>query len=297
MNYYNTKGEIIYTAGVNQNESRSFVREVTDMNGNQVTIPIDSEAYSKINQNLASNELFQNWQWQQTDGTIKDWDSFYNTTIRQDMNLYPIVRKVTVLDAKGNEMDVTGSDDKEADIILTANKDKVDAFLNTKYEQSSLTVHVEDMYYKADGEYDTDNIEGVEVRLFKDTNNSRDPIAADNTNGNGDVTVNFFGEITIKRNAAEEDAKDDVFIFEILDENENVVNEILLAPGESKTVKVPYGNYKAIQKKDWAWRYISGLSVDVKINNDNVKTVIGYEEGRAIHKWFDSMTYVDNEYK
>ena len=76
-----------------------------------------------------------------------------------------------------------------------------------------------------------------------------------------------------------------------------MVTEILLSQGETKTIKVPYGNYKISEKDNWSWRYLSILYDVTSINNNNNKAELTFEETRGITKWFDAMTLVDNEYK
>ena len=291
VNYYNTKGEIIYTVNVYENEDRSFVREVVDNDENQVTIPIDYKAYEEINKNLESNQLFQNWQWQQINGTITKWEDFYNKNIKQDMDLYPIVRELSVKDAEENEIDIIGTEE-EPNIIFASDSEKIYVCLNMVYEQSKLTIHVEDIFYKANSEYYVESKNGIAVSLFKNNDITQEVIKSGNTDENGDLIVKLFGEVVITRKTTEENNTEDLFIFEILDKDNNVINEVLVSQGESKTVKIPYGNYTVIQKKDWAWRYIQGLSEKFSINNNTNNASIVYEEKRTITKWFDSMSYI-----
>jgi len=134
------------------------------------------------------------------------------------------------------------------------------------------------------------------VVLYKNIDVAQGEIQSSTTDDNGDAFISLFGEVVITRAEPEED-NNDVFIFKILDDDNNLVNEIILSQGESKTIKIPYGSYKVIQKDDWAWRYIGGLSEDININNNNFEINIIYDEERTINKWFDSMTYIDNLYK
>ena len=75
-----------------------------------------------------------------------------------------------------------------------------------------------------------------------------------------------------------------------------MINEILLSQDESKVIKIPYGNYKLKQKKNWAWRYTQEINEEYTISNNSYKLNIIFNEARGIIKWFDSMTYISNQY-
>lgn len=296
INYYNTEGEIIYSSKAYQDEPRTFVQEVPDIDGNNVTIPVDYEVYSKIYEGLKSNELFQNWQWQQENGTIVKWDDFYNKTIEQDMNLYPIIRVVTVKDSNDNQIDVLGTEEEEPNIIVGADKEKIYACFNMTYQQPNLVVHIEDFLYKANGENDIEYPQNVEVSLYKDNDITQEAITTVNTDENGNATISLFGELVITTNISDENSNYDLFIFEIINNSTLITKEVLVADNQTKIVKVPYGSYKIIQKEEWAWRYAQDLNETININNNNSKVNITYEEERTTNKWFDSMTYINNEY-
>ncbi len=293
--YHNTKGEIIHNVNVHQDEHRSFVNEVIDDQGNSITVPIDSEAYDKIYKTLESNEIFQNWQWQQSDGTLVNWDNFYNKNINQTMNLYPMIRKITAKDSFGNEIDVIGTQEQEPYIILGTDKEQVYVCFNTEYEQPNLTIHIENVSYKDNGS-DIEFTEGIKVNVYSNTNIEEKILGTANTDVNGDATINFYGEIVITKNAGNEDSIKDLFIYEILDKDNNVINEVLISQGESKTVIVPYGNYTIRPRLNWAWRYNKDLNKNIKVNNKNIITNIVFDDTRNNNKWFDSMTHIDNLY-
>ena len=296
VNYYNTKGEIIYTADVKQDENRTFVNEILDEEGNKVITPIDYEAYKKIGESLNLNESFRNWQWRQSNGTLVQWEDFYNKTITQDMNLYPIVRKISAQDADGNEIDVIGTAEKQPDIVLGTGNEKIYAYFNINYEKPSLTIHVEDICYVDNTEASIEYPKDIEVTLYKNNNIMEEYLANKKTDENGDVKIDFVGEITISVNTGEGN-REDSFIFQVLDKDNNIVNEIILSQGESQNIKISYGNYKVVEKNDWSWRYINEFYKDVNVHNNNNKISITYEEKRGINKWFDSTTHVDNQYK
>lgn len=116
------------------------------------------------------------------------------------------------------------------------------------YNQPNITIHVEDISYKADGVYDVEYPEGIEVNVFRDKDITQIPIESEKTNQNGDAIINFYGEITITQNKSEQSFGEDLFIYQIIDEQSNIVSEILLSQGESETVKLPYGIF-TVKKK------------------------------------------------
>ena len=62
-------------------------------------VPIDYEAYQNIYESLELNQIFINWQWQESDDNVVQWDDFYDKNINQDMNLFPIIRNISVIDS------------------------------------------------------------------------------------------------------------------------------------------------------------------------------------------------------
>ena len=295
VNYFNTRGEIIYSASINENEDRTFVNEILDEDGNKIMVPIDYEAYQNIYESLELNQIFINWQWQESDDNVVQWDDFYDKNINQDMNLFPIIRNISVIDSDKNNLDVIGSGDKKPDVVIGTDGTKIYAYFNITYTKPSLTVHVEDIYYENDGNTIIKYPKGFEVDFYKNSDITVNTYASALTDENGDAVINFFGEITISVKSGE--SNNDSFVFQVIDEEENLVTEILLSQGETKTIKVPYGNYKISEKDNWSWRYLSILYDVTSINNNNNKAELTFEETRGITKWFDAMTLVDNEYK
>ena len=121
--------------------------------------------------------------------------------------------------------------------------------------------------------------------FYKNSDITVNTYASALTDENGDAVINFFGEITISVKSGE--SNNDSFVFQVIDEEENLVTEILLSQGETKTIKVPYGNYKISEKDNWSWRYLSILYDVTSINNNNNKAELTFEETRGITKWFE----------
>ena len=291
INYYNTKGEIIYSVGVKQDENRTFVNETLDNQGNKVETPIDYMAYQNIMNGLNLNETFKNWEWKKSDGSIVSWEDFYDVKIEQNMDLYPIVRKITVKDSENNEIDTIGINGNLPDIVLGTYNEKVYAYFNIDYNKPSLTFHVEDISYSNNLRND---IKDVEVILYKNNDITQESLANKNTDENGIAFIELLGELTINIDTKEENG--DMFIFQVLDKDQNIVNEIVLSQGESKTIKLHYGEYKILEKNNWSWRYDGEFTKDISLNNNSNKTSVVYENTRSILKWFDFMGKKENNY-
>lgn len=252
-------------------------------------VPIDVQAYQEINNHLEKNENFINWQWEKSTNTIIDWNEFFDKTIMQDMNLYPIISKVTIKNEENDEIDVLGSLEKEPDILISWNKQDAQLIFNIEYFMKNLKIHIEKISYNSSKNATIEFMNNINVTLLNNKE-SQETIITDKTDNNGDLTINLIGEVEISR---KDSNNKDVYIFNILNENNEIINEILLSQGESKIVRIPYGKYKIVQKKDWAWRYFEDLGKEICITNYNEKFNILYDEERIINKWFDSMSYIN----
>ena len=293
INYYDTNGNVIYSVGVTQDENRTFVNEVMDDEGNKVSTPIDYEAYQIISNKLNLSESFRNWQWVKNDGSVVPWEEFYNKEITGNMNLYPIVRKITVEDSNGNNIDTIGTDEKAPDIVLGTDNEKIYAYFNIDYNKPNITVHVEDILYSTN-KTDINYIKDIEVIIYKNNNMEEEALASKLTDEKGDAFIEFTGEIILSVNTNENN--EDLFSFQVFDDNENLINEILISQGETKTIKLPYGNYKIKKENNWSWRYNDEFNENVSINNNKSIIDIKYEKTRGILKWFDFSSKKDNEY-
>lgn len=293
VSYHNTNGDIIYSINIKQDNNRTFVHQIKDEQGNNIISPIDVEAYSEIYKTLKNNEIFQNWQWQKTDGTIVKWEDFSKKTISNTMDLYPIVRRISAKDSNGNEIKVNQINENESKMIFISEKDTVSAYLTTEYNQPNLTIHVEDVSYKENGNSDTEYIKDMNIKVYPSTEIKEKTIGEDKTNKDGDAQIYFYGEITINQQA--KDNNNDVFIYQVIDKDNNVVNEIVIGKDENKTIKVPYGSYTIKKKNNWAWRYKNSKEA-INVNNKNIKANMAFNEDRITNKWFDHMTYIDNQY-
>ena len=153
----------------------------------------------------------------------------------------------------------------------------------------NLKIHIEKISYNSSKNATIEFMNNINITLLNNKE-SQETIITDKTDNNGDLTINLIGEVEISR---KDSNNKDVYIFNILNENNEIINEILLSQGESKIVRIPYGKYKIVQKKDWAWRYFEDLGKEICITNYNEKSNILYDEERIINKWFDSMSYIN----
>ena len=284
VRYHDKAGEIIYTVNIDKNESRSFVTNVLDNDNNSIEVPIDSEAYDNILNSLDSNEFFINWQWEKQNGDIIQWEDFYKQNINNSMDLYPIIRKVQAKNPDGQDVN----------ILVGNNNNSITVCLNEEYSKPYIAFHLEDNSYYSNGRKSTKDVENIEIDVYKSRESGQLPIGKDITNEDGDTLINLYGEILITQQGEAQD--EDVFIYQILDKNNNVVTEVNLSLGESKTVKVLYGEYSIKRKDKWAWRYGNIKSKDIKITNHNTGAEVVFEKNKVTTKWFDATTYIDNQY-
>ncbi len=281
VNYHDKNGNIIYTSEITQDENRSFVSEVIDSEGNKIETIIDFEPYQEINATLDPNEIFQNWQWEK-DGTIIKWDDFYKLEIKQNMDLYPIIRTISATDSKGNPLTINNSKSaNDIDVSISANK--MSAYLNIDYQDPTITFKLEDTAYNSNSQ----SIEyppNIDITLYQNKDLPLVSLATGKTNENGLSTLDLFGTININIEAD----KNETFIIQLYDDD--LINEILITAESPKTLKLPYGKYKIVEKDTWSWRYSNILEQDISVssnyNNENINLIPVKENP----KWFDFTT-------
>lgn len=293
VNYYNTEGEILYTVNISQNEERSFVKNAIDAEGNSVLTAIDYEAFEVIYTSLSLNEIFKNWQWVKNDGTIVKWEDFYNQTIIEDMNLYPVINRINITTTENIALDLVGSDTKDPDVILGSDKTSVIASLNMLYTYPTAIVTVEELgYYGA--AVNITPAKNINITFYPNNLGESEIIGEETTDVNGVATFTFRGTLTLSKNDV---GKDDIFIFKIAtkDEPNNIINTLSIKSAETITLKVPYGEYIIYEDSSWAWRYKELDSQIITINNYNDDT-LNFENKLINQKWFDNFTIKSNEY-
>lgn len=265
VNYHDKGGNVIYTALVTQDNPRSFVTEIID-DGNKQEAIIDYDAYLKIYSSLNNNETFLSWQWLDGD-TAVSWNEFYDKDIVQDMDLYPVIRSVSVFDSNNNSL---------GDVSFGLSFDKIDAYLNFDYAQSKINFKVVDTSYG-------DNVISYPSNIDTNLYSGAEKIAFGKVN-DGVLTLELFGEIVL--NASSD--KMDSFIIKL--SNGDDFKKVIVYDGIPKKIKVPYGLYNIDNDDFWSWRYkfIFGNSVSVSSNNRNANINLNFDLINL--KWFD---YVD----
>lgn len=285
INYYNTSGEIIYTANIDEGEERSFVTQILDNEENIIEVPIDSQTYEEISNSLEQNEMFINWQWQKPNGTMAKWEDFYNITVTDSMDLYPIIKKI----------EATDPDNQNVDMVIEKENEGMHIFFSLEYQKPYVLLHLTEIAYDSNGINNTKDINNMNIYLTKGVNSNDEPIATGVTDQGGICRLNLFGDIIITQNSNED--QNDVFIYEVLDENNNLIIEFSVPVGETKTITLPYGRYTINRKDNWAWRYSQNLRENFVISNQRSEEELTLEGNKLTNKWFDGASYIDNKYE
>ena len=285
--YHDTTGAVIYTAYVDENTSRTFVTQTLDNNNNTVEVPIDSGAYDAIWDSLEANEIFLNWQWEQANGTLVQWEDFYDQTVTGTMDLYPIIRRIEVTDPSGDDVD----------IIVGMENDEINLCFDTEYEEPYISIHVEDVAYDSNGVSSSEDIEDMPINLYASHQSMQSTLGEATTDEDGEAIIYLFGKINITQLSEQQDSDDDVFIYQILDANNHVIDEVSVPLGETKTIIVPYGRYRVRRKANWAWRYPQSITNEFGITNLNIEENVNFVKNKVTNKWFDGTSYIDNDYE
>ena len=212
-------------------------------------------------------------------------EDFYDETITENMDLYPIIRKVQAKDP----------DDADVDIRIGIENGKVNVFFDSQYSKPYIVLHIEDIGYDSNGIDSENDVKNAQINIYKDENNIQSAIASGVTDANGDSTIRLYGDMSLTQDGDE--TKDDVFIYQLLDEDDNVVKEFSLTIGESKTIEVPYNEYRIVRKGNWAWRYTNNYDEELTISNITSGQEVLIEGDRITNKWFDATNYIDNRYQ
>lgn len=306
INYHNTKGEVIYTAYAKANE-RSFIATTTIQRPNpeydpnqpesesnkpyieeEITGPIDGEAFSLIetNGNIPENEQFMEWQWvaSDADGSPMQtrWNAFCNEEISQDMELYPVTNAVTVKNSEQAELaiykDATTNDQGQLvpasgnyNLGIEQNADKenvVTVLLRTEYDQPYIDVIVSEKAYTGPKIADTENTAGEEISLYLAGDETLNNVSLYETKETSDAEehdnvgihahFDLYGELQLTKELAQGTEADsgEVFLFKVDLGNGNI-QTIPVEAGKTVTIgKIPFGTVcKVSEDSAWSWRY------------------------------------------
>lgn len=278
--------EVVYTVMVPQSEQRSFVKttEIPDENGNltTVTVPIDSDAFSNVEDYLENNQVFSEWQNINSSG-IQNWDEFCNETITQNMDLYPIAFTVIVesedqnLETLYRDSDSTEPIDQSKlevkvglDTVNQQDDEKISSvslLIMSEYKQEKLNVSVLKNAYSPSNVGSTPESEipiTLNLRKTADLNLSDSESSwlyeKKSTDNEGKAIFVLAGSLKIEKivSNSEGTENDDTFILKI-----TVGDQQQLLPIEAgKTItvsKIPYGQQWTVEEDmDWAWGYKNG---------------------------------------
>lgn len=323
INYHDTEGNIIYTAYASQSSPRSFVetQTITGSGGGteEVTSIIDTEAFTKITDDVPVNEQFLEWQWVQDGAKPQRWGEFYNKTITQNMELYPVTNSVNVKDTKGTELTYVDEDTSGRDISLglrqneETNESIVSVLLRTEYQQPYIEVTISENAYNGTNEPAVNEIEGQKVSLYI----AHSAPAADGTiedfslydtkpteqqTDSNRILAHFdlFGQLTLLKKMAEGSTADEgeVFLFEVTVGGN--VQTVPLAAGQSTVVAdIPYGmSYAVSEDGSWSWRYEGTTegAASGAISNYNDSAEVTFVNRKRNEGWFGSSHYISNEF-
>ena len=210
------------------------------------------------------------------------------------MDLYPVVRRITVQDSYGREMKVTGD---KPELHIAVGNIGVFAYLNIAYAQPSLTVAAHEFAYTADGTSSDTPLPGVSVTLYPHNSADEAALGVEATDHDGNAVFRFSGTLTITK-AVSDGSNDGVFVFKISNKKDpnTVTQSLMLSPGESVTVVLPYGEYTVVEDTSWAWRYTAATLGDATVSNMESPTV-AFVNTPETNQWFDWMTRNKNEFK
>ncbi|MBQ6323623.1 MAG: hypothetical protein IJI22_02190 [Bacilli bacterium] len=286
--YYNINGSILKTVYIPVDQTRTFQTTTQDESGNNIETPIDYEAFVNIYNTLAPNEILINYNWLKDDGTLVSWNDFKNNPISSDMKLYPVTNRIIAYDSNNVELDSTVT----KEIIVATKNDKVLVTLNTTYKQPELRIHVDTMTYTPDNIAIRD-LPNVNVEFYKNEV-IEDPLTKQ-TDSRGNALFKFYVDVEVTKNTMSDQSQTDIFVFEITNKTTNENTNILLKPGETETVRLPFGDYTISEDSAWAWRY-QDVSFDFSLDNYSIGPNLTISNTKLKSNWLDSMNYNSNTY-
>lgn len=290
VRYHAPDGSVITSAYIKAGSSRTFI-ETIEEDDKEIEVPIDSEAYSLIYDYLDSKSFLNTYQWIKEDNTIVAWDDYKNKVITQDMDLYPVIYQITARDEENMELIIN---EEENDLLVGMDDGKISVVFASAYPKPQLTIHINEITYLREGST-TINKEGIEVNLYKDTS-SEEVFHTENTNSSGDAIFKFKVTLEITKESNDSDLETDIFLFKIINADTEEEQEVLIRPGKTIKIKLPYGNYVIEEDNNWAWRY-QNLSADFSLDSDSISPKITLNNTLINTQWFDSMNYKKNRFE
>ncbi len=309
IHYHGKGGNILYTAEVLESDTRTFVTTMMQ-NDQEITVPVDMEAFVKVAGSLAADETFREWRWVKVDSSVSQWDGFCDKTVVEEimkaesiteMHLYPVIRKVTATDSEGNSQAILVGATKETNPDNGTVTEKVTVGLENEYAQSKLTVHIEDISYGSSEEPTKAPVKGVPVDLYMKVEQEDLKITTETTDENGNAVFELSNIITIQKTVNDGRAEG-TFVFDVYrkneDDTETLIQSVAVTLTEPAKIKVPFGKYVIKENTDWAWRYSDSAEITVKeARVYGTDATVTFDNEVQNKKWFDYTDRNKNEFK
>lgn len=287
INYYGTNNSILDTIYVLEGSGRTFLRSDEDEHGDPILTPIDSEVFLELQNSLSQNEFLLEWQWIKNN-VVYSWNDFANTVISEDMNLYPVIERVTAVNSSSNTIDLTNTNV----LSISGEADNINAKFTGTYSYPSILFTVNKVAYNGVTETST-ALEDVTINLYK-TSTDTNYTYTDNSDLYGHILFELSEVIAISKGSS--DNTDSPLIYNIINLNNPnvVVKQVVINKGESVDVRLPYGSYKVVEDNNWAWRNSNAYQT-VTINNQTSGNVTFTDQLSNI-KWFNGNDRIKNIY-
>lgn len=316
--------EIVYTVMVPQSDSRTFVTtaEVPGEDGTTttMTIPVDVEAFTGVEDCLANNQVFREWQYVPADDVPQRWDTFCGDPITQNMDLYPVAFTVTAA-AKDPTLETLyrGSDSTEpidqskleVKIGLGTIQQRsggtvssVSVLVMSEYTQEELTISVQENAYAPSGTVSTPEPEvPVNLNLRRNADLTQSDSKASRlygsrtTDAQGDARFSLTGSLTIAKVLADSGSAGDAETFLIHVAAGGMQQLLPLKAGGTITMpQIPYGQeWTVAEDEGWAWRYqgtVSQAQGQITSYHDAFTVTITNRDIQS--GWFDGAAYTHN---
>ena len=305
VTYHDMEGNPICKVNVEEG-TRSFVNENGDV--------LDTEPILKMNELLGNSGTFIEWQWKSDDKMIT-WDTFKNTLITADMELYPCIVKTTAKDSQHSDytdkVEFHVSSLPEENPLAQKGAYMLNGLFKEEYTQPNLTLHTErQVWNPAEDKKQSIPITELPTKMYttitEDGNStyveaSQGPVYTDTY---GDALHEFFGKLKLTKEYVNAD-EDGVVYIDVVKKDSKETRRIPIDVSGGKgttTVHLPVGEYQIAENLDWNWRdnIKSTSNVD---GQGNIAIRIGAEEEvvirneRVNEKWLDGADRKKNIYQ
>lgn len=338
INYHDYEGNILYTAKTTREENRSFVKDNPDDSTKE--IPIDIDAFVLINEKIhqleeskGTNIQFVEWRLEKQDSDNKyvyeGWNDFKNTTITEEVNLYPVAYEVGFYTPK----ELSDGEDKifsGIEYSVQQENDgskRLDALFTAEYAASKLKITTKEYTWektkdKPNGTKIVKGLQGIHTDVYMAGTPDKDgnPTYINAGDGNVDTDTdgiaihNILGSLIIKKDYVDTAASGETIILNIKNiDNDGSERDVISIPitldNEGKgevNIRMPIGKYVIEEDLNWLWRdtlsniEINGIhkktfNAEINIGVLSPQTVVFHNE-RGNEKWFSGSCIKHNEF-